>query len=249
MSIAQQIQEGLYPQFPPTIPGYDIAGASFPAKHVGGDYFDFLDLPDHYLGLAVGDASGHGVGAALVSAETRALLRALVLSHHSVDEIITLANRVLTAGMKDTHFITLFLGRLNPRTGSFVYTSAGHETGYLLDAANVQKAQLQSTGIPLGVMADCEFPISVGLKLEPGDIVILPTDGVREARARDEPFFGAERLVNVVRANREKRARQIIAAIEAAVRAYCHPHPPPDDFSVLILKVNSDAVLAPSFAQ
>jgi sigma-B regulation protein RsbU (phosphoserine phosphatase) len=248
LSIAQQIQEGLYPQFPPTIPGYDIAGASFPAKHVGGDYYDFFDLADHYLGIAIGDASGHGVGAALVSAETRALLRALVISHHSVDEIITLANRVLTAGMKDTHFITLFLARLNPRTGSFVYTSAGHETGYILDAASALKAELRSTGIPLGVMADCEFPISVGLKLAPGDIVILPTDGIREARPNVESFFGAERLISVVRANREKPAREIIAAVERAVRDHCHPPPPPDDFSVVILKVNLDVVLAPSFA-
>jgi serine phosphatase RsbU (regulator of sigma subunit) len=247
LSIAQQIQEGLYPQFPPAIPGYDIAGASFPAKHVGGDYYDFLDLADHYLGIAIGDASGHGVGAALVSAETRALLRALVISHHSVDEIITLANRVLTAGMKDTHFITLFLARLNPRTGSFVYTSAGHETGRLLNAAGGLKAELKSTGIPLGVMADCEFPISVGVKLAPGDIVILPTDGIREARSGDNEFFGNERLINVVRTNREKPAREIIATIETAVREHCHPHPPPDDFSVVILKVNQDIVLAPSF--
>ncbi len=248
LSIAQQIQERLYPQSAPTIPGYDIAGAAFPAQQVGGDYYDFLEMADHYLGIAVGDASGHGVGAALVSAQTRALLRALVISHHSVDEIITLANRVLTAGMKDAHFITLFVARLNPRTGSFVYTSAGHEAGYILDAANELKAELNSTGIPLGVIADCEFPISVGLKLAPGDIVILPTDGIREARPGEESFFGAERLMSVVRANREKPARQIVAAVERAVRDHCCPHPPPDDFSLVVLKVNLDVVLAPSFA-
>ena len=248
LSIARQIQEGLYPQFPPTIPGYDIAGGSFPAKHVGGDYYDFLELTDHYLGIAIGDASGHGVGAALVSAETRALLRALVISHHSVDEIITLANQVLTSGMKDTHFITLFLARLNPRTASFVYTSAGHEMGYVLDANNELKAELTSTGIPLGVMADCEFPISVGLKLAPGDTVILPTDGIREARPSEESFFGAQRLIDVVRTNRERPACEIIDAIETAIRRHCHPHAPPDDFSAVILKVNQDVVLTPNFA-
>ncbi len=150
--------------------------------------------------------------------------------------------------MKDSHFITLFLARLNPRTGSFVYTSAGHEKGFILDAANELKAELNSTGIPLGVMADCEFPISVGLKLAPGDIVILPTDGIREARPGEELLFGAERLINVVRTHRGKPAREIIAVLEKAVRDHCHPHPPPDDFSVVIVKVNQDFVLAPSFA-
>ncbi len=110
------------------------------------------------------------------------------------------------------------------------------------------KAELNSTGIPLGVIADCEFPISVGLKLAPGDIVILPTDGIREARPGEESFFGAERLMSVVRANREKPARQIVAAVERAVRDHCCPHPPPDDFSLVVLKVNLDVVLAPSFA-
>lgn len=245
LAIAREIQQALYPESVPDLPGYDIAGASFPASHVGGDYYDFLHLHDEYLGIAIGDASGHGIGAALVSSETRAMLRSLVISHHSADEIVTLANRVLSEGIRESHFMTLFLARFNPRTGSFVYTSAGHEPGYVFDSGGRLKTELRSTGIPLGVLGDCEFPNSVGLTLGPGETVVLVTDGVREARTHSLNLFGRQPLLELIEANLHRPARAIIEAIETAVRGHCADGGPLDDFTVVVIKVDPDAELSP----
>ena len=160
--------------------GFDIGGASYPAEAIGGDYYDFIPLPDGSLGIAIGDVSGHGVGPALLMAETRAFLRAFAQTHADVSTILGLVNRVLVPDVEEDRFITLLLAKLDPRTGSFVYTSAGHPTGYILDAVGNVKRTLPSTSVPLGIMADVTFLSSDEIILDPGDNVLLITDGIVE---------------------------------------------------------------------
>src|SRR5436309_1624416 len=132
--VARERQQRLFPKCAPVLEGFDIAGATYPAEATGGDYFDYLPMLNDRLGIIVADVTGHGVGPALLMAETRAYLRVLTGRREDVGEILTRANGVLAEDVGQERFITLFMARLDPRTRSLNYASAGHPTGYVLDA-------------------------------------------------------------------------------------------------------------------
>jgi serine phosphatase RsbU (regulator of sigma subunit) len=246
--IAREIQQGLFPHSAPELPGFDIAGASYPAAATGGDYFDFIPMQDGCLGIAIGDVSGHGLGPALLMAETRACLRTLALTFKDVSEILNKANRLLGKDSAEKRFVTLVLARLCARSRTFVYESAGHTTCYVLDPAGAIKTSLLSTGFPLGLDAGRDFPAAapIGL-LSPGDLILFLTDGVTEARPCDskapisEALFGIERALAVVRANRHKKAKEIVDSLYQAIREFSQQRPLADDVTVVVVKVTEDA--------
>jgi PAS domain S-box-containing protein len=172
--VARTIQQRLFPSRTPKVAGmdigaatfgYDISGATFPAEAIGGDYYDFIPLPDGGLGIAIGDVSGHGVGPALLMSEARALLRAFAQTEPDVGAILSLVNRVLVPDVEGDRFITLLLARLDPRSRTLVYSSAGHQTGFVIDADGAVKGPLPSTAIPLGIVDDADFPVSPTIAL------------------------------------------------------------------------------------
>src|SRR5205823_11085488 len=124
-----------------------------------------------------------------------------------VAEILSLTNQALVSDV-DGRFATLLLARLDPGQQSFVHASAGHQTAYVLDAGGTVKSLLKSTGIALGVMPDGEFAAAAPVRLEPGDVVFLLTDGILEAHGADQDLFGADRALEIVRANRTKTAKE-----------------------------------------
>jgi PAS domain S-box-containing protein len=244
--IARRIQQKLFPASVPQVSGIDfsgraygldIGGASFPAEATGGDYFDYIPLLDGGLGIVIGDVSGHGVGPALLMAEARAYLRALARTHTRVSEIMTLANEVLAADIEDGRFITLLFARLDPRTHSLVYSSAGHSTCYVLDEAGRVKHALPSISVPLGVTRTCDFHSSTALTLETGDLILLFTDGLVEARSPDDTLFGIERVFGVVRASRRDPASRIVANLYHAVRAFTQKTPQHDDITSVVVRI------------
>jgi serine phosphatase RsbU (regulator of sigma subunit) len=237
LRVARKIQRGLLPRAAPVLAGFEIAGASHPAHETGGDYFDFFPLGDGDLGIAVGDASGHGVGAALLIAATRAYLRALALTHADVSLVLGLTNRRLAEDVADYYFVTLFLARLQPSTRSLVYASAGHPTGYVLDAAGAVKAPLASTGRPLGIEAGGEFPAAAAPPLEAGDLVLLLTDGILEARSPQGGFFGSARALEVVRATQGRPAGAIVEALQQSVCDFAGGLFMDDDRTAVVIKV------------
>src|SRR5262245_23703487 len=196
--VARGIQQQLFPRAAPAVAGFDIGGASYPAEATGGDYFDYIPLCDGTLAVAIGDVSGHGLGPALLMASLRASLRALGRAHADVGEILRLANRTLSEDAGE-RFVTLFMARLDPQSHSLVYASAGHEAGYLLDSAGRPRLPLASTGVPLGVFPDSSFPVRAAIRLEPGEFVLLLTDGVTDARCPDDTPFGHERAIAIAR--------------------------------------------------
>lgn len=234
--LARKIQEGLYPRAALALPDFDISGASFPANATGGDYFDYLSLCDGGVGLVVGDASGHGLGPALLSASTRAYLRALALEHAEAGIILSRANQLLADDISDEHFVTVFLGRLDPGNARFSYASAGHPTGYVLDSSGTVKETLRSTGLPLGVHPATSIPSAAELTLQRGDLMVLMTDGVLEARRKSGQRFGIERTLEVIRDQRTQSARTIVASLYQAVRDFSPAGPPQDDITALIIK-------------
>jgi serine phosphatase RsbU (regulator of sigma subunit) len=237
--IARQIQQKLFPASTLPLAGFDIGGASYPAEATGGDYFDYFPFKDGGLGIAIGDVSGHGFGPAILMAETRAYLRAFAVTHKDVGEILNLVNQALVSDV-DGRFATLLLARLDAGQRSFVYASAGHPTGYILDASGAVKSLLKSTGIALGVMDEGEFSAASPVMLEPGELVFLLTDGIVEAHSGDEALFGIERALEIVRANRMKTAKEIVSILCASARDFCRSRTQVDDMTAIIIKAESD---------
>jgi serine phosphatase RsbU (regulator of sigma subunit)/DNA-binding NarL/FixJ family response regulator len=235
LSLARAIQQRRLPKAAPALAGFDIGGASHPAQETGGDYLDFIPLPDGSLGIAVGDASGHGIGAALLMAETRAYVRALTRADTNIGKVLSRVNRHVAEDIGDD-FVTLVFARLDPRTRSLVYSSAGHWPGYVLDSRGEVKKLLHSTGIPLGLDPMATFPDGAALTLEPGDLVLLLTDGIVEAFASDGPLFGMERALECVRVHRGATSSEIVAALFDEVRAFSH-HLQSDDMTAVVIQV------------
>ena len=234
--VAREIQQRLFPKAAPNVAGLDIAGVSHAAEATGGDYFDYLPMLRDRLGVVVGDVTGHGIGPALLMAETRAYLRILARNREDTGEILTRANRILAEDIGYERFITMLLVSVDPRKRTFAFTNAGHPAGFVLGASGDVKAQLTRTGLPLGIKPDAVFPKAAEFSLSAGDILLLLTDGIEEAMSPDETIFGTERILEVVRANRGKAAREIVDALYAAVRQFAQNTPQLDDVTAVVIK-------------
>jgi serine phosphatase RsbU (regulator of sigma subunit)/putative methionine-R-sulfoxide reductase with GAF domain len=237
-SIARVIQQGLLPKAMPKVTGFQITGRLATAKLVGGDCFDFMPLPQAGqcdLGVVVGDASGHGIAAALLMAETRAYLRAFALTCADVGALLTLSNQRLASDLVTDHFVTLFLMRLDPRDCSLRFASAGHCPGYVLDRRGQTKAVLRSTGLPLGIDPAEVFRVSPAIPLEPGNLVLLFTDGIVEAASPAGEQFGPARVLEVVRAHLHRSPEEILEALFGAVGDFSG-HSFHDDRTAVIIR-------------
>jgi len=238
MRLAREVQQRFYRETV-TIPGFDIGGAAYPADQTGGDYFDFIPMPDGCLGIAVGDVSGHGLASALMMAETRAYLRSYASTSTDVAEILTRVNRAMEADLDRGSFVTLFFARLDPKSRSLVYANAGHiPSGHLLGRDGEVESTLVSTGPPLGLLPDYEYTSSDVLSLNQGQILLLMTDGVTETLAPEDPERGETQAIEYVIAHRQEPARQIAEGLYQAIRAQTGNQPPQDDITSVILKVS-----------
>jgi serine phosphatase RsbU (regulator of sigma subunit) len=236
---AKRIQQRLLPRSDPNLPGFDIAGASYPARLAGGDLFDFLAFPDGSLAIIIGDVCGHGMRSALVMAQTHAYLHAMGEAQSDLGAILTAANAILAGHLDEAMFVTLFCAKLEPRDRTLHYFSAGHPAVCVLDASGAVTRRLDSTAMPLGVEPHTVFAASGPIVLEPGDIALLLTDGILEAQARGGLVFGVERALDIVRVNRDKSAREIVESLCTAAREFSQPVEPEDDITAVVVKVGS----------
>jgi len=241
MKVARSVQQQFYKVSPPQAEGYDMAGAAFPADATGGDYFDFVPLQEGHVGIAVGDICGHGIGSALLMVELRSCLRAFAMKSLDVSEIVTLLNSALTSELRLASFATLIFCRLRTQSRTLVYANAGHFPGYILDARGSVKRTLDSRDIPLGLFAARTFSCSEEIRLDPGDILALLTDGILEAERPDQTPFGAERALDFIRAHRHEGAQQMIAGLYREVRSFADGLPQADDITAVICKCLPDA--------
>ena len=233
--LAREIQQRLFPATAPALPGFEIAGALYPANATAGDYFDYFPILGGCLGVVVGDVSSHGMGPALLMSETRACLRTLAQMYSDVGEILSRANQMLSADTHDFHFVTLVLARLDPINRQLVYGGAGQRS-YLLRGEG-DATILDSTGLPLGVIADSAIPAAEPVQLLSGDILLLLTDGVVEAESACGERFGAERALKVLKKARKQPAKQIIEDLRHETEAFCRNQPINDDITIVIVKV------------
>jgi PAS domain S-box-containing protein len=239
MRLAREIYQRLFPSAAPQVAGLEIGGVSYPAEATGGDYFDYFLLPDGSLAVVVGDATGHGFGPAILMAETRAYLRAFAQTSTDIADILVRLDRAVTESIAENHFVTLLLARLEPQSQRLSYVSAGHIMGYVLTTAGTVKATLASTGRPLGIDTEQTVHSIQTVDLSPGDMVVLLTDGIIEARSPEGTFFGAQRAFDIIRAYRGESAESLMANLYHAVRAFSHNLPQQDDISGVVLKVSA----------
>jgi PAS domain S-box-containing protein len=235
---AQKIQLQLLPAQPPSVASFDIAGALYPAAFAAGDFYDYLRMPDGSLGIMIGDVTGHGFAPALLMALTHAYLHAAVRTETDIVEMLSLVNESLVHEVEDDRFVTLIFARLDPQSRSFTYASAGHPTGYVFDSSGNVKTSLESTSLPLAVLSGADFTVSEPVLLLPGDVVILITDGVLEARSPEEGMFGKRRFVETMPVHLDKTASEIIDGLYRTVCEFSQQQPPTDDITAVAIKVN-----------
>ena len=235
--VAREIQQHLFPKSAPHFEGLDIAGRTFPADATGGDYFDFLPMIDDCIGLVVGDVTGHGVGPALLMAETRAYLRILAKTNSDAGIILTKANRVLAEDVGYERFVTLFLARLKTKERALAYVNAGHIPGYIFGATGEIISTLRRTGIPLGLRPDTAYHESGEIELSPGQMLLMVTDGFEETVGANDEMFGTERVLALVKENRNSPASDIIQALQQEVRTFKGKSPQLDDLTAIVVKV------------
>ncbi|MGH3491998.1 MAG: PP2C family protein-serine/threonine phosphatase [Sciscionella sp.] len=195
LKVAQLIQQQFLPKSLPELPTWDVAAFYRPARSVGGDFYDFLPLPDGRMMLVVGDVTDKGVPAALVMASTHALLRSTTAHASSPGEVLARVNDLLCEDIPAHMFVTCFALVIDPSTGQVDYANAGHDLPYLRGAQGV--TELRATGMPLGLMSGMSYE-ERSAALQPGDCVLLHSDGVAEAHDPDRQMFGFPRLAEVV---------------------------------------------------
>jgi len=236
LRIARDIQMSLLPKKAPSVPGFDIAGWTQPCDETGGDYYDFIPLPDGRLGIAIGDVSSHGVGPALLMTASRALLRAFVNMTDDISQALLRMNNMLASDMEGGRFVTLFYGVLDPKASVVTYSSAGQDPPLLFEDGTKTFRELGSTGMPIGVMPDTDFPVGDPVTLTPGDVLLMATDGVIEAMDAQNEKFERERLRRVIQAHHTETAAQLIQTLYREVRAFCAEAPQRDDITIIVVK-------------
>ena len=203
LHVARQIQQALLPEATPQLDGWELSTYYEPAREVGGDFYDFLELEDGRLGLVVGDATGKGMPAALVMATTRGMLRAVVQSVESPGEVLARVNEALVAEIPQNMFVTCLYAILDPKSGSLRYANAGHDPPYLRHHGGGDAEELRARGLPLGLMPNMPYEEKEAV-LGVGDNALFYSDGLVEAHNPQREMFGFARLRALVAEHAEE---------------------------------------------
>ncbi|NQT26797.1 SpoIIE family protein phosphatase [candidate division KSB1 bacterium] len=236
IKIARDVQSQLYNR-EISIPGLEVSGSTIPAAETNGDYYDIIPMDKDTYGIVIGDVSGHGIGSAMIMTQTRAYLHAFMKHDTDPGILLTCLNHELAKDLRETHFVTLVLIRIDMRNKRMDYASAGHLPGYLLDQSGKTKQVMESTGIPLGFLPDYKYEKSHRINLKSGDYFVLLTDGIVEAHDLEENEFGLERALEVVKENSRRTTSEIHEQLHQAVDAFSSDQPQEDDLTSVIGKI------------
>lgn len=227
---AQRIQQSILPQRAPNYEGYEIFGRTVPAEIISGDFYDYIPLSDSIVGLAIADGTGHGLPAALVVRDIYMGLRMGVDRDFKIVRTMQKLNHIIHRNKLTTKFVSMFYGELET-VGTFIYTNAGHNPPFLLKGESF--TLLTEGGMVLGPTPDATYTRGY-VKVEPGDILCLYTDGIVEANDGHEREFGLDRLQQIVRDNRDASSQQIVHTVLQTVERWGPPGQ--DDRTIVIVK-------------
>ncbi len=241
LGLAQEVQQSLLPQSDPSLPGFDIAGASIYCDETGGDYYDFIEIyRDGQAGLAVvvGDVSGHGVSSALLMATARALIMLRASMPGDAAGIITDVNRHLSIDTAQTgNFMTFFYCELTERVTKIRWVRAGHDLAIVYDPSMDAFDELKGQGLPLGFDDSIEYD-SFQHRIEPGQVIVIGTDGIWEMHNNTGEMFGKEALMDIIRNNHTASARQIVDTVTEVLEQFRGDEAPEDDITLVVIKVD-----------
>jgi serine phosphatase RsbU (regulator of sigma subunit) len=236
LDIARTIQQGLLPHHSPQLTDFEVAGMNQPADQTGGDYFDWLELPDGRLAISLGDASGHGIGPALVTTSCRAYARASFLDGGKQEGLLDSLNCLLAEDLAANRFVTFAVAFLDPAQSRLQVLSAGHGPIMLYRYETDRIEYLDVQGIPLGMLAGVKYEQATNAFLRPGDMLILVTDGFYEWEDPEGEQFGLDRLRAVIRNSRDCSAEEVISRLCSAVMNFCKGTRQQDDLTAVILR-------------
>ncbi len=240
LALAMEIQQHLLPQGPPTLDGFDVAGQSLYCDETGGDYYDFIDLVElgpGRLGIAVGDVTGHGIGAALLMASARAVLRTHASMHgEDLPALFDALNRHLVRDTGDARFMTLFYGILHGPDRQLLWASAGHDPAIWVREGGATIEELGNQGLPLGIIDEATYGVGGPVTLATGDILMVGTDGIWEAARPDGECFGKQRLKDILAENASRSAAEIHQAVVDGVQAFLDSTRTADDLTLVVIK-------------
>ena len=235
LSVGQQIQLSLLPKTFPSVPGWDFAATYQAARVVGGDFYDFIELPDEKLGIIVADVADKGIPAAIFMAVSRTIIRTTALSDLDPAEVLVQSNRLILQDNTNNLFLTAFYSVLDTQTGQLVFANGGHNHPLLLRAQSEFFETLIARGIVLGVLPDIQLENSE-IWLSAGDILVFYTDGLTEAMDLDFQEFGEARLRQAIFDSRQGSANEIMQAIVEAMYQFVHGAEQHDDLTIVIVK-------------
>ncbi|MFI4874490.1 MAG: PP2C family protein-serine/threonine phosphatase [Blastopirellula sp. JB062] len=235
MMLAKQIQQNFLPKTPPQADGYDVAAISLPAEWTSGDYFDFHHTADGKLLAVIADVAGHGVGPALLMSSARSYFREIV--QHTIDpaEILLRWNRIISSEIKFGDFITAWVASIDLERRTMTYAGAGHNAWLVHRDGGV--LDLEGEGPPLGVISDFEFQGSAEVRLEPGQILLMATDGIPETENLSGQQWGNDRMLSIIHSRRGQPAERIVADMVDAVSGFAPDTPRRDDVTAIVVKV------------
>jgi len=238
LEIAREVQERLFPQHMPQVQGLDVAGYCRPALGVGGDYYDFIRLPDGCIGMAVGDVAGKGIAAALMMASLQASLRGQTIKPcASLAEMIQHINRLVYDASSDSRYATFFYAQYEPKSRTLTYVNAGHNSPLIYrDGEENRILRLQTGGTVIGLFPDFVYQ-EEQVELRPGDVLVAYTDGVSEAMNPLEEEWDEARLIAAVAECHRRSAADIVKCILDRVDAFTAGAGQHDDMTLAVMRV------------
>lgn len=242
LALAEEVQRNLLPQAAPGLPGFDIAGTSLYSDETGGDYYDFIHAPNDQpgrFGVIIGDVTGHGIAAALLMTTARAFLRMRSFQPGSLASVIDDVNRLLCADLADSgRFMTLFYLAIDVEKKRLHWVRAGHDPIILYDAATGLANDIPDKGgPPLGIVTEARYAENSAAGFIPGQVALLATDGLWEARNARGEMFGKDRVRELLGRHSEMSAADLVAAVLEGLREFLGDDQPEDDVTLVAIKV------------
>jgi sigma-B regulation protein RsbU (phosphoserine phosphatase) len=239
LEIARDIQRILLPSEAPVVPGFEIAGLNIPARHVSGDYFDYVEVDATKLGVAIADVSGKGVPASIIMAICRSVLRSQATGNPSPADVLKKVNRQLYPDIKEDMFISMAYVILDHVEGKVTLSRAGHDAPIIFEHETGTVTPVKPPGMVVGIDSGSVFDRITGdfaLSLKPGDCLLLYTDGVTEALDANGDEFGPERMMECIRASAPEGAPAIIARLIDELRSFVGAQPQNDDITLIAIR-------------
>jgi len=239
LKIAGQVQKQLMPESQPEVKGFDICGVNLPADDTSGDYFDFLQLGKNKFCFVLADATGHGIGAALIATTARAMLRTLLLNNAStsLSDTLQIINELMNDDLPDDKFLTLFLGVIDTEEKTLSYANAGHEPCPIIYDSNTDSfSDFSSHGLPLGMFGGVTYDEATTIDFNEGSLVFLCSDGIPEAHNISKQFYGKDRIKQQISQYNELSSKALVNQITGDVMHFVDCEKQNDDITLMVIK-------------